>query len=127
MSYVKKHNTLQPTFQLLLDGVDVEIIRNNHLRSSRGNFDLCKDAWMSKKKYKRVLEKGLKNVEPIDFTLTWTSLNCSFAIAGSKKSDDRIIIFGAIMKSKNTPESLYKLKGSNRYHLGDIDFRKEEK
>lgn len=113
---------LKNKFNISLYNETVELIRNGHLRIKRGKSVIPKDAWMSKNKYEKILEIGLKHVDPMDFTLTWTNNNFSFAISGSQKSDTQIVIFGAIMKSKNAPEKLYKLKGANRYHLGEILF-----
>lgn len=113
---------LKPKFNIEIDGSEVELTRDYHVRDRRGNSKMPRDAGMSKNKYQKVLSAGLEHIDPSSkFTITWTSNNKNNAISGFYKNGD-IVIFGAIMKSDKKPETLYRKKGINRYHIGNINF-----
>lgn len=118
---------LPSKFNLTINNIKYDIIRDKHVMQKRGNSNLNRDAGMSKNKYKIIFEKGIEFIDKRKpFTLTWTTPNKkSNAISGYILNDSNaIMVFGAIIGRKSNPESLYKAKGTNRYHIGEIDFTK---
>lgn len=110
-------------FKINISGNEFIIHRDQHVIDSRGNTKRSRDEYMSKNKYKIVLEAGIEHIDKNKpFTITWTTNNKNFAISGKFQGNSRILIFGAIMRSKTPPEKLYAKKGTNRYHLGQITF-----
>ena len=119
-----EESKLKSEFTINIGSDEYKVIRDPHVKATRGNTPMPRDASMSANKYQKILSQGLDHIDKTkSFTLTWTNTNNkNNAISGIINDNNEIIIFGAIMKSKSKAESLYKKKGTNRYHLGQIDF-----
>lgn len=115
---------LKPKFEILINSEKFEIIRDYHVRARRGNSPMSRDAGMSETKYSKILNLGLDHIDKTKtFTLTWTSNDKNNAISGKFLGDNKISIFGAIIGQKNkSHESLYRKEGTNRYHVGTVNF-----
>lgn len=117
---------IKPKFQIKLGDKEVTIIRDYHVMRPRGNSTMPRDSGMSVNKYEKILNSGISHIDKSkSFTLTWTSNSKSYAISGEFQDgtdSSAIRIFGAIMGRKEKPESLYKAAGTNRYHVGEVNF-----
>jgi hypothetical protein len=119
--YLGESTKLNKDFILNITGIDFVIEREFHVRQPRGNTKFPRDAGMSMNKYRVILEKALPLMSKDDtYSITWSS-NGKNNIISLTRINNKFSIFGAIIKSEESVDKLYK-KAVNRINLGTINF-----
>lgn len=108
-------------FKIKILDVLFTVLRTNHLRTIRKGDNKTKDFKMSVNKYQKLIDiiKDKVQLNRV-YTVTWMYKETSNAIS-LEVTPDKIIIFGAIMRSNKNHTKLYP-KAINRIHLDNKEF-----
>ena len=119
--YLDESTKIGNEFDISINGIAFRVEREFHVRQPRGNLKIPRDGGLSINKYKTILEKALPYMLKDDvYSITWTSNNKNNLISLTKRNNT-FSIFGAIIKSTDDIDKLYK-KAINRINLGLINF-----
>ena len=108
-------------FTTIIDNKEFTITRNYHVQTPRNNSKIPRDAGMSKTKYIKLISLSINSMsEDGVYSITWTG-NAKNNIISVTKKDYTFEIFGAIIKTTDNIDKLYK-KAEKRINLGEISF-----
>ncbi len=108
-------------FDAVIDNKEYTITRNYHVQTSRNNSKMPRDAGMSKNKYIKIISLSIDSMlEDGVYSITWTGNSKNNIISVTKKGPT-FEIFGAIIKTTDNINELYK-KAEKRINLGEISF-----
>lgn len=115
-----KYNVLESVnekeFTILVDGKEILVKRDYHLRQNRNGDTKPKDFAMSKTKYQDLISRVFKDLtNGLNYTITWKNNGKSNAISLIKRGNE-INIFACINNSNKNIDELYKA-GTRRINL----------